>query len=192
MVATQGWARRGTLKSRLDMKWERQRCHEAPAKTVAVVSLSPRWASEVTRSASRAFPALGTLPRHRPRLSPLPRSRLSPLRLSTPPWNRPHRDGQRQAAGAAIARKDGRGYGSLWGAPGGLNPAVWRRRPATAGVCGGHRYPSHSPPPNARYGHPRATSIVGLTSPPATKVRDIARCIGQRAYGRRGDLLLGL
>ena len=78
-----------------------------------------------------------------------------------------------------------------WGAPGGLNPAVWRRRPATAGVCGGHRY-RNSPPLNARYGHPRATSIVGLTSPPATKVRTIARCIGQRAYGRRGDLLLGL
>ena len=84
------------------------------------------------------------------------------------------------------------GNGYLRGAPGGLNPAVWRRRPATAGVCGGHRYRSHSPPPNARYGHPRAMSIVGLTSPPATKVRDIARCIGQRAYGRRGDLLLGL
>ena len=27
----------------------------------------------------------------------------------------------------------------------------------------------HSPPLNARYGHPRAMSIVGLTSPPATK-----------------------
>ena len=48
----------------------------------------------------------------------------------------------------------------------------------------------HSPPLNARYGHPRATSIVGLTSPPATKARNVARCIGQRAYGRRGDLLL--
>ena len=89
-------------------------------------------------------PALGTLPRHRPRhrprLSPLPRPRLSPRRLSTPPRNRPHRDGQRQDAGAAIARKDGKGNGYLGGAPGGLNPAVWRRRPATAGVCGGHRY----------------------------------------------------
>ena len=132
-------------------------------------------------------PALGTLPCHRPRLSPLPRSRLSPRRLSTPPWNHPHRGVQRQAAGAAIARKDGRGYGYLWGAPGGLNPAVWRRRPATEGVCGGHRYHRHTPPLNARYGHPRATSIVGLTSPLATK-----RCIAQRAYARSGDLLLGL
>ena len=48
------------------MEWVRKRCHEAPAKTVAVASISPRWASEVTRSASRALPiALGTLPRHR-------------------------------------------------------------------------------------------------------------------------------
>ena len=85
-------------------------------------------------------PALGTLPRHRPRLSPLPRPRRSPRRLSTPPRNRPHRDVKRLDAGAATARKDGRGYGYLWGAPCGLNPAVWRRRPATAGVCGGHRY----------------------------------------------------
>ena len=51
-----GLARRGILKSRLDMKWVRQRCHEAPAKTVAVASFSPRWASEVTRSASRSLP----------------------------------------------------------------------------------------------------------------------------------------
>ena len=50
----------------------------------------------------------------------------------------------------------------------------------------------HTPPLNARYGHPRATSIAGLTSPPTTKARNIARCIGQRAYGERGDLLLGL
>ena len=33
------------------------------------------------------------------------------------------------------------GMAILGGAPGGLNPAVWLRRPATAGVCGGHRYP---------------------------------------------------
>ena len=53
-----GLARRGILKSRLDMKWVRQRCHEAPAKTVAVASFSPRWASEVTRSASHSLPTL--------------------------------------------------------------------------------------------------------------------------------------
>ena len=76
-------------------------------------------------------------------------------------------------------------------APGGLIPAVWRRRLAAAGVCGGHWY-RNSPSLEARYGHPRATSIAGLTNPPTTKARDIARCIGQRAYGRRGDLLLGL
>ena len=40
--------------------------------------------------------------------------------------------------------------------------------------------------------HPRATSIVGLTSPLATKARKTARSIGQRAYERRGDLLVGL
>ena len=136
-------------------------------------------------------PAFGTLPRHRPRLPPLPRPRRSPRRLSTPPRNRPHRDGQRQSAGAAIARKDGRGHGYLWGAPGGLIPAVWRRRPAAAGVCGGHWY-RNSPSLEARYGHPRATSIAGLTSPPTTKARNIARCIGQRAYGGKGDLLLRL
>ena len=33
------------------------------------------------------------------------------------------------------------GMAIFGGAPCGLNPAVWRRRPATAGVCGGHRYP---------------------------------------------------
>ena len=59
------------------MKRVRQRCHEAPAKTVAMASFSPRWASEVTRSAWRSLSlAPGTLPRHRPR--------LSPGRLSTP------------------------------------------------------------------------------------------------------------
>ena len=31
----------GTLESRLVMKWVRQRCHEAPAKTVAMASFSP-------------------------------------------------------------------------------------------------------------------------------------------------------
>ena len=41
-----GLARRGILKSRLDMKWVRQRCHEAPA----MASFSPPWASEVTIS----------------------------------------------------------------------------------------------------------------------------------------------
>ena len=51
-----GLARRGILMNRLDMKWVRQRCHEAPAKTVVVASFSPRWASEVTRSASRSLP----------------------------------------------------------------------------------------------------------------------------------------
>ena len=30
------------------MKWVRQRCQDAPANTVAIASLSPRWASEVT------------------------------------------------------------------------------------------------------------------------------------------------
>ena len=51
-----GLARRRILKSRLDMKWVRQRCLEAPAKTVAVASLSPRWASEANSSASCSFP----------------------------------------------------------------------------------------------------------------------------------------
>ena len=111
-------ARRGTLKSRLDMSWVRQRCHEAPAKTVAVASFSPPWASEVTRSASRALPRSAGPYRATAHASPhSPAPRLSPRRLSTPPRNRPHRDGQREDAGAAIARKDGRGYGYLWGAP---------------------------------------------------------------------------
>ena len=127
-------------------------------------------------------PALGTLPRHCPR--------LSPQHLSTPPRNRPHRDGQRQDAGAAIARKDGRGYGFLLG---GAPRSQSRRLAAEARHSGRLRWPSvpsHSPPLNARYGHPRAMSIVGLTSPLAMKVRNIALCIRQRAYGRREDLLL--
>src|SRR3989304_4649193 len=48
IVATAGCARFGTRLRRLVMKWVRQRCQEAPAKTVAIASLSPRWASEVT------------------------------------------------------------------------------------------------------------------------------------------------
>ena len=51
-----------------------------------------------------------------------------------------------------------------WGAPNGFIPAVWRRRPATAGVCGDGWSLVHSPPQNARHGHPRARSIVGLGS----------------------------
>ena len=49
-------------------------------------------------------------------------------------------------------------------APGGLISAVWRRRLAAAGVCGGHWHNVHSPPLNARYGHPRARAIAGLGS----------------------------
>ena len=188
-----GLARRGILKSRLDMKWVQQRCHEAPAKTVAVASFSLRWASEVTISTPRTpSPAPGPLSRHRPRLSPLSRPRLSPRRLSTPPRNRPHRDGQRQDAGAAIARKDGRGYGYFGGCPAvSVPPSGGGGLPqrAFAGAIG-------TPAPYAAAKRPLWPSSrnvnCGVDQPLAMKARNVARCIGQRAYGRRGDLLLGL
>ena len=41
MVATHGCARRGTLESRLVMKWVRQRCQDASATTLAMASFSP-------------------------------------------------------------------------------------------------------------------------------------------------------
>ena len=41
MVATPGWARLGTRVSRLAMKWVRQRCQLAPAKTAAMAFFSP-------------------------------------------------------------------------------------------------------------------------------------------------------
>ena len=40
-LATRGCASRGTLESKLVMKWVRQRCLDAPANTVAMASFSP-------------------------------------------------------------------------------------------------------------------------------------------------------
>ena len=58
--------------------------------------------------------------------------------------------------------------------------------------AGGHRYQG----PFAAAKRPlwRFSRNVncGVDQPPATKARNITRCIGQRAFGRRGHLLLGL
>ena len=69
---------------------------------------------------------------------------------------------------------------------GGARRSQSRRLAAEAchnGRLRGPSVPYHSPPLNARYGHPRATSIAGLTSPLATKVRNIARCTGSERIG---------
>ncbi len=50
VVATSASALFGTRVSRFRMKCVRQRCHEAPPKTVAIAARSPWWASEVTSS----------------------------------------------------------------------------------------------------------------------------------------------
>ena len=138
-------------------------------------------------------PALGTLPRHRPRLSPLPRPRLSPRRLSTQrPQGIAHTGmGNAWMQGQQSQGRTVEGMAIFGGCPAVSIPPSGGGGPpqrALAGAIGTVPFAAAS----ARYGHPRATSIAGLTSPPTTKVRNIVRCIGQRAYGRRGDLLLGL
>ncbi len=44
-VATRSWAALGTRVNRFRAKWVRQRCQLAPAKTAAMASLRPGWAS---------------------------------------------------------------------------------------------------------------------------------------------------
>ena len=70
-------------------------------------------------------------------------------------------------------------------APGGLIPAVWRRRLAAAGVCGGHWY-RNSPSLEARYGHPRATSIAGLTAPQLRRQETSPAASGSERMGEEG------
>ncbi len=53
-VAIIGQLALGTREARLAMKWVRQRCQDASAKTAAMAALIPPWASEMTSSTPRA------------------------------------------------------------------------------------------------------------------------------------------
>ena len=187
-----GLAQRRILKSRLGMKWVRQRCHEAPAKTVAVASFSPRWASEATRPASRVPPLSGPY-RATAHASPHSLARAVARGVYQLPHGIAHTGmGNARMQGQQSQGRTGEGTAIFGGRPVVSIPPSGGGGPPQRAFAGAIGTKGHSPPLNARYGHPRATSIVGLTSPLATKARNIARCIGQRGYGRRRDLLLGL
>ena len=112
-------------------------------------------------------PALGTLPRHRPRLSPLPRPRLSPRAYQRPQGIAHTGMGNARLQGQQSQGRTAEGMAIFGGRPAVSIPPSGGGGPPQRAFAGAIGTKGHSPPLNARYGHPRATSIDwGIDQPP--------------------------